>query len=100
MKSIDTKVQELGIAKETSEETSRVRWASTAVVCFSGCGVAFLAGLFVACLASFGVLPVTRITAYVSVATLLSAFGLAFLGAHCLDRDRAIRTKNSEDTEQ
>lgn len=100
MRSTDTKDHELGVAEETSGQTARVRWAAMAIVCFSGCGVAFLVGLLISFMASLGVLPVTRITAYLSVATLLSAFGLAFLGAHCLDRDRAIRKKNSEDAEQ
>lgn len=74
-------------------------WPIAAFLCFGGGSVSFLFGLVISAVAALGIITVSRFTAYLTVATLLTAFGLTFLGAHCLDRDRSNRKKKSDQAE-
>jgi len=64
----------------------RKLWPAVAICGFVGSGVCFAVGLMLSALAGLGALTASRTTAYVTVGILLSAFALAFLGAHAMDK--------------
>jgi len=67
-------------------------WPVAATFGFVGSGLCLFAGLFVSALSLFGVLSVTGRMAYLSLGFLFSAFLLAFLAAHAMDRLKIDRT--------
>jgi len=91
---VDKSIKFASDTHATNTRPSRF-WPSAAVLSFGGACLSFFTGIVISGLAELGIVPVSRATAYLTVATLLCSFGLAFLGAHCLDRDRAIRNEKS-----
>ena len=62
-------------------------WTAAATCGFVGSGLCLFAGLFVSALSLMGVLSVTgRIAYLLSLGFLFSAFLLAFLAAHAMDK--------------
>ena len=75
-------------AAEKAERDTHYRsfWPAVAVLGFIGSGLCMTAGLGLSALTLIGAIQATAVVAYVTVATLLAAFALAFLGAHAMDR--------------
>ena len=61
-------------------------WPAVAILGFIGSGLCMTAGLGLSALTLMGAIEATAVVAYITVATLLGAFALAFLGAHAMDR--------------
>ena len=61
-------------------------WPAAATCGFVGSGLCLFAGVFLSALSLIGLLSVTGKTAYLSLGFLFSAFLLAFLAAHAMDK--------------
>ena len=61
-------------------------WTGLAIGAFAGSGVCFVSGLLASLASLLGILPVSAVTARWTVGILLTAFILAFVGAHSVDR--------------
>jgi len=62
------------------------RFVRSRIVLIHGSGLCLFAGIFLSALSLIGLLSVTGKTAYLSLGFLFSAFLLAFLAAHAMDK--------------
>ena len=84
--SISRQTIKVSITGITNHRIQRSTWESLSVCGFAGSGMFFLIGMMVSLLSFFGAVARTKIAADAIVVLLLTAFLLAFLGAHSLDK--------------
>ena len=82
--------------KDRSKLRTRSWWTAAAVVSFGGSVIFFGAGILLSAATTLGFVIATPFIAYLDVAFLFTAFLLAFVGAHAMDRSDEIRKKSKQ----
>jgi hypothetical protein len=66
------------------------RWRLAGAISFACAGILFLSDAVLAAAAAISIIPAESVSASADVILIVSSLGLAFLGAHCLDRQHQV----------